>query len=159
MKAYVGMGANLGDPVRTLRSALRALDRLPATRCRRHSRFYFNPPVGPQDQAWYVNAVVELETRLPPQPLLDWLLELERRHGRVRGRRWGPRTLDLDLLLYGGLRLHTARLILPHPRLHQRAFVVQPLAEIAPNLIVPGRGPLRYWRSYRSSKALQAISA
>jgi len=157
MKAYIGLGANIGDPRSTLRSALRGLNCLPGTRCRRCSRFYLNPPLGPQDQNHYTNAVAELETRLAPAQLLTWLLELERRHGRVRGRRWGPRTLDLDLLLMGALKLHTARLILPHPRLHQRAFVLYPLAELVPRLNIPGRGALPYWLARTSSRGLHPL--
>lgn len=158
MKAYVGLGANLGDPERTLRAALRGLDGLPGTGCLRSSAFYLNPPVGPQDQNHYTNAVAELETGLPPLQLLHWLLQLEHRHGRVRGRRWGPRTLDLDLLLMGDLRQHSARLTLPHPRLHQRAFTLYPLAELAPRIAIPGRGRLPYWLTRTSSRGLIRIS-
>ena len=158
MKAYIGLGANLGDPRSTLRSALRGLNRLPGTRCLRCSRFYLNPPLGPQDQNHYTNAVAELETGLAPAQLLAWLLELERRHGRVRERRWGPRTLDLDLLLVDALRLHTARLTLPHPRLHQRAFVLYPLAELEPRLSIPGRGALSYWLTRTSSRGLHPLT-
>ena len=158
MKAYVGLGANLGDPQRTLRSALRGLDGLPGTRCLRCSQFYRNPPLGPQDQDHYINAVAELETRLPPLQLLAWLLELERRHGRVRGRRWGERTLDLDLLIVGSQRMNTERLTLPHPRLHQRAFVLYPLAELVPRLKIPGRGGLSYWLARSSSRRLYPVA-
>ena len=158
MKAYIGLGANLGDPQRTLRSALRGLDDVPGTRCLRSSRFYLNPPLGPQNQNYYTNAVAELETGLDPMQLLAWLQDLERRHGRVRGRRWGPRTLDLDLLLAGGLKRRTVRLTLPHPRLHQRAFVLYPLAELAPQLAIPGRGALSYWLTRASSQNLRPIA-
>ena len=158
LRAYVGLGGNLGNPVGTLSAALRDLGRLPATRCVRASGFYRNPPVGPQDQGDYVNAVAELETRLEPLLLLRWLLTLERRHGRIRGRRWGERTLDLDLLLYGVRQIRTRELILPHPRLHCRSFVVHPLAELAPGLSIPGRGALSHWRLRCSPRELRRVS-
>lgn len=157
MKAYIGLGANLGDPRHTLRSALRGLDGLPGTHCLRCSGFYRNPPLGPQDQDHYINAVAELETRLAPMQLLAWLLQLEHRHGRVRGRRWGPRTLDLDLLLHGALTLNTASLILPHPQLHRRAFVLYPLAELVPQMVIPGRGALSHWLTRTSAKTLHRV--
>jgi 2-amino-4-hydroxy-6-hydroxymethyldihydropteridine diphosphokinase len=105
----------------------------------------------------YINAVAELRSHLDPLQLLRWLFALEARHGRVRGRRWGPRTLDLDLLMYGTLRLNTRALVLPHPGIHCRDFVLHPLAELSPELSIPGRGPLSYWRMRYSPRYLQRL--
>jgi 2-amino-4-hydroxy-6-hydroxymethyldihydropteridine diphosphokinase len=137
--AYVALGANLGDALATLRAALVALDALPGTRVLRTSRFVRSPSMGAPGPD-YVNAVAELRTALDPQALLRALLAVEQAHGRVRGARNAPRTLDLDLLLFDERVLDTPQLVLPHPRLHQRAFVLVPLAELAPELVVPGRG-------------------
>ncbi|MPS30270.1 MAG: 2-amino-4-hydroxy-6-hydroxymethyldihydropteridine diphosphokinase [Alcaligenaceae bacterium] len=134
--AWVGLGANLGDPAATLREALAALAAHPQVRQDALSRFYRTAPVdssGPD----YVNAVVRLRTTLPPLELLDLLQDIERRHGRERPYRNAPRTLDLDLLAYDGQRLDTPRLILPHPRMHQRAFVLRPLSDIDPDMALP----------------------
>ncbi|SEQ32745.1 2-amino-4-hydroxy-6-hydroxymethyldihydropteridinediphosphokinase [Ectothiorhodospira magna] len=141
--AYIGIGANLGQPQQQVRDALAALACLPRTRLRCHSSLYRSPPMGPPDQPDYINAVAELDTALSPMALLRLLLDLERQHGRVRqGERWGPRTLDLDILLHGDRIIQTPRLTVPHPGLGARAFVLYPLAEIAPELSVPGLGPL-----------------
>jgi len=139
--AYIGLGGNLGDPADRLRAAAQDLAAIPQTQLKHVSSLYRSPPLGPPDQPHYVNAVAALETALPPDALLDALQALEVRHGRVRdGQRWGPRTLDLDLLLYGDAQLATPRLTVPHPGLPRRAFVLYPLAEIAPDLQVPGWG-------------------
>jgi 2-amino-4-hydroxy-6-hydroxymethyldihydropteridine diphosphokinase len=138
--AFVGLGSNLDDPERQIETALAALDALPSTRLVRRSRRYRTEPVGYADQPDFVNAVAELETGLDPQALLHQLLALEQAHRRVRGRRNGPRTLDLDLLLYDGRQLDEPGLTLPHPRMHERAFVLVPLHEIAPQADVPGHG-------------------
>ncbi|MEW6353364.1 MAG: 2-amino-4-hydroxy-6-hydroxymethyldihydropteridine diphosphokinase [Pseudomonadota bacterium] len=142
--AYIGLGGNIADPVQQITRALAELNALPATRLHSRSRLYRSKPVGPADQPDYVNAVAALDTDLPPRTLLSRLLDIERRHGRIRdGVRWGPRTLDLDLLLYGELQHHDADLTLPHPRLHERSFVLYPLYDVAPDLVIPGYGPLR----------------
>lgn len=140
--AYVGLGSNLDDPVHQVRAGLEALAGLPRTTLDAASSLYLNPPMGPQDQPDYVNAVARLRTALQPVPLLDALLAIETRRGRRRGRRWGERRLDLDLLLWGELTMRSTRLTLPHPGLHERAFVLYPLAELAPDLTVPGQGPV-----------------
>ena len=140
---HVALGANLGDRAGTLRSALGALGALavPGTPVR-SSALYETAPLGPADQPDYLNAAARLDTALGPEPLLDALQRIERDHGRVRigARRWGARTLDLDLLLHGDARLDTARLVLPHPGIRTRAFVLVPLAELDPGLVVPGLG-------------------
>ena len=130
-RAYVGLGANLGDLPQTLRAALRALDALPQTRVEAVSSAWRSAPVdagGPD----YLNAVARLETTLEPEALLDALQAIELSHGRERPYVNAPRTLDLDVLLYGDEPIHTARLTVPHPRLHERAFVLRPLLEVAP---------------------------
>lgn len=149
-QAFIGLGANLsspaGGPEETLRAALRELSA--AGRLVACSSLYRTEPVGSRHQPPFVNAVAQVETDLDPEPLLDFLLALERRYGRDRSRdrsrdpghaaSKGPRTLDLDLLLMDGLRLRTSRLTVPHPALAERRFVLTPLAEIAPHLIIPG---------------------
>ena len=134
----IGIGSNLDNPVAQVRSGLTALRRLPSSQLQLASSLYATPPMGPADQPDYINAVALLTTNLAPHALLDALQSIESEHHRVRGRRWGPRTLDLDLLVYGNTVLEDARLTLPHPGIAQRAFVVIPLLEIAPALILPG---------------------
>ncbi len=143
--AYVALGANLDDPAATVRAAFAALANLPDSRIVHCSSLYRTAPVGLADQPEFINAVAELETALAPEALLDALLEIEQRFGRIRTERNGPRTLDLDLLLYDDQCVDLPRLTLPHPRLHLRAFVLQPLAEIAPDLEIPGRGTVAAW--------------
>jgi 2-amino-4-hydroxy-6-hydroxymethyldihydropteridine diphosphokinase len=138
--AYVALGSNLDDPEAQVERGFAALAALPGTLLRARSRRYRTPPWGVVDQPDFVNAVARLETSLAPRTLLDVLLAIEARAGRVRGLRYGPRVLDLDLLLYGDCELREAGLTLPHPRLHERAFVLLPLADLAPDLEVPGRG-------------------
>jgi 2-amino-4-hydroxy-6-hydroxymethyldihydropteridine diphosphokinase len=137
--AYIGLGANLGDARATLADALRRLALLPATQLIANSSIYRSAPIessGPD----YLNAVAELATGLPAHALLAALQAIELAHGRERPYRNAPRTLDLDLLLYGSETIESPTLTVPHPRLHERAFVLQPLAEIAPLLVIPGQG-------------------
>ena len=142
--AYIGLGGNLEGPLERLRAARRAIAHLPGVREIAFSSLYRSAPLGPPGQPDYVNAVMAVETVLTPLELLDALQELETAFGRVRrGERWGPRTLDLDILLYGSERMASERLTLPHPGLAEREFVLHPLEEIAPDLIVPGLGPVR----------------
>ena len=149
--AFIGIGSNLDNPFLQVQTALRELAEIPKTALTRSSSLYRTPPMGPPDQPDYINAVAALTTTLSPTELLDALQALEARHGRVRTIHWGPRTLDLDLLLYGNETVHTARLTVPHPGIAQRAFVVLPLAEIAPALEIQGLGALSMLRA-----ALQA---
>lgn len=143
--AFVALGANLGDPAATVKAAFAALANLPDSRIVHCSSLYRTAPVGITEQPEFVNAVAQQETDLAPEALLDALLEIEQRFGRIRAERNGPRTLDLDLLLYGDQFVSLPRLTLPHPRLHLRAFVLYPLAEIAPDLKIPGRGTVAAW--------------
>ena len=142
VRACVGLGGNVGDAAATLRAALPALDALPGTRLLRASRLYRTPAWGVIDQPDFVNAVALLETTLAPRALLDGLLAIERGFGRERRERWGPRTLDLDVLRYGDTALDQPGLRVRHPHLHARAFVLLPLAEVAPDAVVPGHGPV-----------------
>jgi len=137
-QAYVALGSNLGTPLEQLRRAVIALEALPWTHIEKASGIYRSPAVGPGEQPEYLNAVVLLETELAAMDLLDALQQIERDQGRVRDLHWGPRTLDLDLLLYGDLTVNSSRLTIPHPRMHQRHFVLFPLHEIcAPGLVLP----------------------
>lgn len=143
--AYIGVGSNLEDPAAQVRSALAALAELPESRLVAASGLYRNPPMGPQDQPDYVNAVAGILSRLEPAPLLGELQALERRLGRVRkaGDRWGPRIIDLDLLMYGRRIVEEPGLTLPHPGISERNFVLFPLRDIAASLHVPGAGRVR----------------
>ena len=145
VRAFVGLGSNLGDREGTLRAAVGRLRSMAATRVVRVSSLRNTEPVGYVDQPRFLNGAVELETELPARELLDVLLELERGFGRDRSASppRGPRTLDLDLLLYGGEEIAEPGLEVPHPRLHERRFVLEPLAELDPDLEVPGKGPVQ----------------
>ena len=140
--AYIGIGSNLDDPAGQVRAALRALGELANSLFVVASPLYSNPPMGPQEQPDYVNAVAALLTRQGPEELLLSLQELERNLGRVRsaGDRWGPRVIDLDLLIYGVKKCSVPGLDLPHPGIAERNFVLFPLCDIAPRLSVPGQG-------------------
>lgn len=140
MRVFVGLGSNLDEPDAQLRAARRALEQVQDTVLEEMSPVYRTAPMGPADQPDFLNAVAALRTDLDPFVLLDRLQDIETAHGRVRRQHWGPRTLDLDLLLYGESVLWHPRLQLPHPGLHQRGFVLYPLADIAPRFRVPGRG-------------------
>jgi 2-amino-4-hydroxy-6-hydroxymethyldihydropteridine diphosphokinase len=143
VRAYVGLGANLGDREAMLRSALEQLRAEPDVRVTAVSTFLDTAPVGLVDQPRFLNAVAAVETDLGARGLLDRLLGIERRLGRTRaGPRFGPRTIDLDLLLYDDEQIDEPGLQVPHPRLHERLFALEPLAELDPDLILPGRGPL-----------------
>ena len=139
-RAFVALGANLGDARRNVLAAAAELGRLPGTRLVRLSSLYRTAPVGYADQPDFINAVAELHTALGARDLLRALLAIEHAHGRERSFANAPRVLDLDLLLHGAERLDDDELRLPHPRMHERAFVMAPLAEIAPALQVPGHG-------------------
>jgi 2-amino-4-hydroxy-6-hydroxymethyldihydropteridine diphosphokinase len=151
VRAYVGLGANLRKPEEQVRAAVEELAMLGNTRLAAVSSLYRTAPVGYVDQPDFINAVACVETLLTPRELLDGLLAIERRYGRVREFANAPRTLDLDVLLYGEREVHEAGLTIPHPRMHERAFVIVPLAEIAPDALVPGRG--------RASELLQQVDS
>ena len=138
--AYVALGSNLKDPEAQVQAGFEELAMLPKTRLARVSSLYRTAPVGYQEQPEFVNAVAQIETALAPRALLDALLGIERRHGRVREFPNAPRTLDLDIVLYDDVVIDEPGLSIPHPRMHERAFVIVPLAEIAPDVVVPGHG-------------------
>lgn len=144
-QAWVGLGANLGNPVAAVREALAALGALEQCTLLRHSSLYRTTPIGPgvEDQPDYINAVAELSTTLPASDLLEALFCIENDFGRKRSTRNAARTLDLDLLLYGEQRFDTRQLTIPHPRMHERAFVLFPLAELSPDARIPGHGSVQ----------------
>jgi len=143
--SYIALGSNLDDPLAQVRQAMDELAHLRDSRLHAASSLYRSAPMGPADQPDYINAVVALETRLSPHALLDALQAIEQVHGRVReGERWGPRSLDLDVLLYGKETINDQRLTVPHPGIAERAFVLYPLQEIvAPDFTIPGHGSLQ----------------
>ena len=157
MDAFIALGANLGDPAAQVEQAIAELDRLPDTRLLARSALYLSQAEGYLAQPDFVNAVVAVSTRLAPRTLLQALLEIEARHGRRREFKNAPRTLDLDLLLFDGLVLHEPGLTLPHPRLCERRFVLQPLHEIAPDQPIPGRGSVAECLALLPSIALQRL--
>lgn len=159
-RAYIGLGSNQGESITTLNSALQQLAEHTKIQVEAVSSFYQTKPVGPQDQPDYVNAVARLSTRLNAQELLAVLLKTERLHGRVRNPklRWGPRTLDLDVLLFGDAIIQETDLIVPHPELCKRAFVVYPLFELAPDLVLPNGTSLRACKDQLTTETLQLIA-
>lgn len=159
--ACVGLGANLGDSARTLAEGLTALGDLPQTQLLRASRLYRTPAWGVTEQPDFINAAAVLETSLSPRALLTAMLQIERAAGRVRrddgSDRWGPRTLDLDLLLYADQVIDEPGLRVPHPHLHERAFALLPLVEIAPETVIPGIGPARDALAAIASDTIQPL--
>ena len=162
IRCYVALGSNLGNPAVTVDEAIEALAALRGSILRAMSSLYRTAPVGISEklrhQPDFINAVVVLDTRLPPHELLDELFAVEAHFGRQRSVRNAPRTLDLDLLLYGDLVVDDERLTLPHPRLHQRAFVLAPLAEIVPGLLIPGHGPVEALLEECRDQRIHALS-
>lgn len=159
-RAFVGLGGNLGDVETTLVEALWAIDGLPQTSIRAQSALYRSKPWGRGDQPDFLNGAVELQTRMTPRVLLEHLLAIEERFGRVRAKedRWGPRTLDLDLLVFGEEVIAEPGLRVPHPRLHERAFVLVPLAEIAPSLHIVGQGKVSDLLAQVDASGIEAVS-
>lgn len=156
--SYIGLGSNLTNPMRQVLTALEELSKLPNTHLLHHSSLYQSPPLGPPDQPDYINAVAGLKTALSPLELLDYLQNLEKQHGRVRKQKWQARTLDLDILLYNQQQWKTVRLTLPHPGLYQRHFVLYPLAECAPNLLLPNGQTMSEALHQCASQDLQRIT-
>ncbi len=157
--AYVGVGANLGDAVGAVRAAIQSLARIPRTTLLRSSALYRTAPVGSRDQPDFVNAVVALDTSLAAAELLHALQELERRAGRARPFPNAPRTLDLDLLLYGSESIASPLLTVPHPRMHERAFVLAPLTEIAPETAIPGKGRAAAWLAQAAGQRVERMAS
>ncbi|GAB4348769.1 MAG: 2-amino-4-hydroxy-6-hydroxymethyldihydropteridine diphosphokinase [Oricola sp.] len=137
--AYLGLGGNVGDVAAAMRGALKAIDGHGDCRVVSVSRVFRTPPWGPVKQDWYLNACIAIETRLGAPDLLALVLKIEQAFGRIRAERWGPRTLDIDILLYGDTPVALENLTIPHPRMTERAFVMVPLADIAPDIVLEGR--------------------
>ena len=158
--AYIGLGSNMADPVAQVQSGFAALKQLADTRVEVCSSLYRTAPVGLQDQPDFINAVCRVKTRIAPAVLMQRLLDIERVHGRVRqGEKGGPRSLDLDLLLYSDELIQSAELTVPHPRLHERAFVLYPLLELDPEMSIPGRGSLRELMMQCADQRVQKMNA
>jgi 2-amino-4-hydroxy-6-hydroxymethyldihydropteridine diphosphokinase len=155
--AYVGIGANLDDPAARVRGAFNSLAAMPQTRLVKRSSLYRTQPQGYRDQPDFVNAVAQVDTALAPAALLTALQQIEADAGRQRSFPNAPRTLDLDLLLYGGERIDEPGLVVPHPRLHERAFVLVPLVEIAPHVDVPGIGPAQEWLRRAAGQGVERL--
>jgi 2-amino-4-hydroxy-6-hydroxymethyldihydropteridine diphosphokinase len=149
--ALIGLGGNVGDVCASMQFAIDTLHSNAQCRVTRISKVYKTPPWGVTDQDWFFNACAEVKTSLMPEALLDELLSIERLRGRVRDMRWGPRTLDLDLLVYGNSNVETERLTVPHPRMAERPFVIVPLMDIAPDRVVSGRTVSDYARKLDTS--------
>ena len=155
--AFVGIGSNLEEPAGQVEQAMIELDALPHSRVVKRSSLYRAAPLGYSAQPDFVNAVAQLETGIPADRLLGELQAIEARHGRARSFANAPRTLDLDLLMFEKLQMKTARLTLPHPRMHERAFVLKPLLEISPEASIPGVGPAREALERVESQAVERI--
>lgn len=155
--AYLALGSNIGDKNFHLRAAASAIDALPGTRIVTRSSIFRTPPWGKIDQDWFANAAIAIETAIKPQALLDACLAIEVAHGRVRRERWGPRVIDIDILTYGDAHLKTGRLTLPHPLMHERPFVLLPLREIAPDILIDGR-PIEAVIAGLDSAGLQPVA-
>ena len=143
VRAYIGLGSNLDRPRAQVKQAIIALAGLPETRVVQDAGYYVSRPMGPEDQPDYINTVVQVETRLSPQQLLDACLQIEHQQGRIRTRHWGERSIDLDILLYGDRQIETDTLCIPHPGITQRDFVYLPLLAIDDTISLPGRGQLK----------------
>ncbi len=157
-RATLGLGGNIGDPVRAMAEALRALDARADCRVLAVSRLYRTPPWGKTDQDWFFNACALVETTLAPEALLDTCLDIERAMKRERKERWGPRTIDIDVLTFEGVAQSGGRLELPHPRMTGRGFVLMPLADIAPALEIDGR-PVADWLADADVTGIEPASA
>lgn len=155
--AYIGLGSNLGDSPDNLRQALRALNSVPEIVVDKVAGLYKTAPVGYTDQAWFYNTVARIQTTFDPHALLALLLQTEDTLGRVRNIRWGPRTVDLDLLLYEDLVIDTPALTVPHPRMLERAFVLVPLSEIAPGLVVQGQDISSLAKVFRQTQEIVCV--
>lgn len=156
--AHIGLGANLADPEKQVRAALDELAAAPGIVLERKSSLYRTAPIGYDNQPDFINAVARVRTTLEPQALLDALLDIERTHGRVREFLNAPRTLDLDVLLYEDRVINTDTLNVPHPRAHLRAFVLLPLLEVSPDVIIPGIGPASAWLAHCQDQPIQRIA-
>ena len=158
-RCYIGLGGNIGTPAQTLREAIAALDSVAGTRLLRASSLWRTAPLGHAEQPDFINAVAEVDSTLAPRALLEALLALEQRFGRERSFANAPRTLDLDLLLHGGSVVDEPGLTLPHPRMHERAFVLAPLLELSPDCVIPGRGRARECLARITDQSVEKLEA
>jgi 2-amino-4-hydroxy-6-hydroxymethyldihydropteridine diphosphokinase len=158
VKAFIGLGSNLGDSLATVRSAFAELGTMSASTLLASSSLYRTAPIAADPQPDFINAVAAIDTALAPAALLASLLALESRHGRMRPAPNAPRTLDLDLLLYGDRVIDEPGLAVPHPRMHERAFVLQPLVEVAPECVIPGRGFARDCLAQVSDQRVEVLT-
>ncbi|MGG7054971.1 2-amino-4-hydroxy-6-hydroxymethyldihydropteridine diphosphokinase [Nitrosomonas sp. ANs5] len=158
-QAYIALGSNLDNPLFQVRRAMLLLAELEHSHLVKRSSFYRSAPLGKTDQPDFINAVAQMETKLTPHHLLEALLEIERTCGRIRTYPNAPRILDLDILLYDGLQIQDERLVLPHPRMHERAFVLQPLLEITSTCMIPGRGSAAECLSACNDQSLERIAS
>ena len=156
---YVGLGANLQQPLLQIKRALQELDEIPETELVRVSSFYEAVPVGLLDQPVFINAVAEMATTLAPHKLLEHFMAIEAMHARARLEKNGPRTLDLDILIFNEWRINELDLVTPHPRMHERAFVLIPLLEIAPDVYIPGRGFAKEWLAKVDASGVRLLLA
>lgn len=156
--AYLGLGGNLGDPVANMAAALQQVEARRDCRVTAVSRLYRTPPWGKTDQDWFFNSAAQISTTLEPVALLHLCLEIERSMKRIRIERWGPRTIDLDVLAYGDIKLASEELTLPHPRMIERAFVLQPLADLAPDLVIADR-PVSAWLAEVDAAGIEVADA
>ncbi|HET9114296.1 MAG TPA: 2-amino-4-hydroxy-6-hydroxymethyldihydropteridine diphosphokinase [Burkholderiales bacterium] len=154
---FIALGSNLADPARQIMLAFDAIAGLPETSLRARSSLYLTAPVGYADQPDFINAVIKINTGLAPRLLLTALLDIEQRQGRERTFRNAPRVIDLDILLYHEMVLDESELTLPHPRMHERAFVLMPLLEIAPEINIPGHGPAICFLKHESSPSVRRV--
>lgn len=155
---YIGLGGNVGDVEASMRSALKALDGHPAITLKAKSALYETPPWGDENQDWFLNACARLETTLAPQALLDVMKSIESDLKRVKTRHWGPRTIDLDILLFGDREISDDRLEVPHPRMMERGFVLLPLQDLAPDISVKDR-PLPHWLGKLETSEIRRIKS
>ncbi|MFZ5591247.1 MAG: 2-amino-4-hydroxy-6-hydroxymethyldihydropteridine diphosphokinase [Bacillota bacterium] len=154
---YIALGSNQGDKIANIRQAVQLLNAHPAVQVHRVAPLYASAPVGYTEQDWFVNTVLEATTSLLPQELLAVTRQIEHRLGRVRTVRWGPRTIDLDILLYGSTHIDTPELQIPHPRMGERAFVMVPLADLAPRLLVQGQEAAQLARKLGEEQQIQRL--
>ena len=157
-QVYLSLGSNLGDRAATLEAALRALKGFGDVRINRRSSLYETAPMGKTDQPDFYNIVIEVETALSPEVLLDRCQEVERALGRVRGARWGPRTVDVDILLYDRDTVSSERLIIPHPEMLRRRFVLEPLIEIAPDAVLPDGAPIAPYLAHVRDQTVRRVA-
>lgn len=156
---YVGLGSNLEQPILQIKRALQELDEIPEAELICVSSFYQTAPVGILDQPPFINVVAEMTTTLAPQALLAHFMAIEAAHARARLKKNGPRTLDLDILIFNEWRINEVSLVIPHPRMHERAFVLIPLLEIAPDVYIPGKGFAKDWLDKLDLSGVQLLAA